>query len=133
MPKVIDFGIAKAIQADVSDATELTQHHQTLGTPQYMSPEQALSGGVDVDTRSDVYSLGAMLYELLTGLPPVNHATSRIGPVQVHEAEHQVIQRPSSRIAVAAGQAPKLVAARSASVTELRRALRGELDWIVCR
>ena len=75
VPKMIDFGIAKAVQQRLTDMTLVTQEQQLLGTPQYMSPEQAISGGTDVDTRSDIYSLGAVLYELLTGVPPLDGPT----------------------------------------------------------
>lgn len=70
VPKVIDFGIAKATQQKLTDKTLFTQFHQFLGTPAYMSPEQAELSGLDIDTRSDIYSLGVLLYELLTGQPP---------------------------------------------------------------
>src|SRR5476651_319330 len=70
VPKVIDFGIAKATEGRLTDATVYTQLHQFIGTPAYMSPEQAEMSGLDVDTRSDIYSLGVLLYELLTGRPP---------------------------------------------------------------
>jgi eukaryotic-like serine/threonine-protein kinase len=70
VPKVIDFGIAKATQAELTELTIYTQHQQFIGTPAYMSPEQAEMSGLDIDTRSDIYSLGVLLYELLTGSTP---------------------------------------------------------------
>jgi serine/threonine protein kinase len=70
VPKVIDFGIAKATQGDLTDQTVYTQYQQFIGTPAYMSPEQAEMSGLDIDTRSDIYSLGVLLYELLTGRTP---------------------------------------------------------------
>src|SRR5262249_28329706 len=70
VPKVIDFGIAKATEGRLTDATVYTQLHQFIGTPAYMSPEQAEMSGLDIDTRSDIYSLGVLLYELLTGTTP---------------------------------------------------------------
>ena len=70
VPKVIDFGIAKAIEGKLTDKTLFTAYEQFIGTPAYMSPEQAEMSGLDVDTRSDIYSLGVLLYELLTGKTP---------------------------------------------------------------
>ena len=70
VPKVIDFGIAKATEGRLTDATVYTQLHQFIGTPAYMSPEQAEMSGLDIDTRSDIYSLGVLLYELLAGSTP---------------------------------------------------------------
>ena len=121
-PKVIDFGVAKATQERLTDATAVTHERQFLGTPQYMSPEQALSGGADVDTRGDVYSLGAVLYELLTGASPLDDErsggkpTSALEQLQRLTGDHEVM-RPSAR-----GLDP-----------QRRRELRGELDWIVAR
>ncbi len=71
VPKVIDFGVAKAISQQLTDKTLFTAYGQMVGTPQYMSPEQAEMSGLDVDTRSDIYSLGVLLYELLTGTTPL--------------------------------------------------------------
>src|SRR6185436_10325678 len=70
VPKVIDFGIAKATEQKLTDKTFFTELNQFMGTPAYMSPEQAEMSGLDIDTRSDIYSLGVLLYELLTGQPP---------------------------------------------------------------
>src|SRR6188768_1695841 len=74
VPKVIDFGIAKATQGDLTDKTVYTQFQQFIGTPAYMSPEQAEMSGLDIDTRTDIYSLGVLLYELLTGQTPFDSA-----------------------------------------------------------
>jgi serine/threonine protein kinase len=76
-PKVIDFGIAKATNMELTERTLFTQHRQLIGTPAYMSPEQADSVGTDVDTRTDIYSLGVMLYELLTGVAPFDQERLR--------------------------------------------------------
>jgi serine/threonine protein kinase len=70
VPKIIDFGVAKALCCRLTDKTMFTHYGQVIGTPQYMSPEQAEMSGLDIDTRSDIYSLGVLLYELLTGRPP---------------------------------------------------------------
>ena len=90
MPKVIDFGVAKAIEEPLTDKTLFTRFHQFLGTPAYMSPEQAGLGGLDIDTRSDIYSLGVLLYELLTGRPPFD-------PRQLREAGYERSSRQSAR------------------------------------
>ena len=77
VPKVIDFGVAKAIEQRLTTKTMFTAFGQMIGTPQYMSPEQAEMSSIDVDTRSDVYSLGVLLYELLTGTTPLQHEQTR--------------------------------------------------------
>ena len=97
MPKVIDFGIAKATQGVLTDKTIHTQFQQFIGTPAYMSPEQAEMSGLDIDTRSDIYSLGVLLYELLTGAPPID-------PKRLLSAGHvemvRIIRRISSSAAL---------------------------------
>ena len=100
MPKVIDFGIAKATEARLTDATVYTQLHQFIGTPAYMSPEQAEKSGLDVDTRSDIYSLGVLLYELLTGTTPFDMMRLRSA---AYEELQRIIReveppKPSTRI-----------------------------------
>ena len=86
VPKVIDFGIAKATSAELTEKTIYTQHRQMIGTPAYMSPEQAEMSGLDIDTRSDIYSLGVLLYELLTGTTPFD-------PKRLRSAAYGEIQR----------------------------------------
>jgi serine/threonine protein kinase len=134
VPKVIDFGIAKATAGPLTDRTLHTGHHQFVGTPQYMSPEQATVSGVDVDTRSDVYSLGVLLYELVTGGTPVD-------PVAVRTRELDEVRRmvredepaaPSKRLStLEAKHAATVADARRADPQRLARQVRGELDWVV--
>lgn len=146
IPKIIDFGIAKATAQPLTDQT-LTLHQALLGTPAYMSPEQANLSGVDIDTRSDIYSLGVILYELLTGQPPFDPEALRQADWEEMRRilREQEPPRPSTRLvqplaapgerAPAAGNpkhAPPL-RRRSASLQELIRSLRGDLDWIIMR
>ncbi len=136
VPKVIDFGIAKAIQADVPDVTLSTQHPQFLGTPSYVSPEQAERGGLDIDTRSDLYSLGVLLYELLTGKPPFEARDLTPGGF---DAFRQIIRereplRPSSRLKRLAGEERTTTAQRRRTdAPRLIQLLKGDLDWIVMK
>jgi eukaryotic-like serine/threonine-protein kinase len=100
VPKVIDFGIAKATQGKLTDATVYTQLHQFIGTPAYMSPEQAEMSGLDIDTRSDIYSLGVLLYELLTGTTPFDAKeliASGIDAMRKTIREQEPV-RPSTRL-----------------------------------
>jgi serine/threonine protein kinase/tetratricopeptide (TPR) repeat protein len=133
--KVIDFGIAKAVGQPLTDKTIHTQLGQLVGTPLYASPEQAGDAGPDVDTRSDVYSLGVLLYELLTGTTPFD--PDRFGRGG-HDDIRRVIReeeapKPSARVG-ALGQDATLVASRRQSdPRRLSRQCRGELDWIVMR
>src|SRR5436189_4963354 len=100
VPKVIDFGIAKATEGRLSDLTVYTEMHQFIGTPAYMSPEQAEMSGLDIDTRSDIYSLGVLLYELLTGTPPFPE--QRLRSVAYAEMQRIILEEepecPSTRL-----------------------------------
>ncbi|WP_193213143.1 serine/threonine-protein kinase [Luteolibacter marinus] len=130
--KVIDFGIAKAIQGKLADRSLVTRSGQFLGTPVYMSPEQADRGGQDIDTRSDIYSLGILLYELLAGVPPYEKGLlESAGDDEVCRMIREVDPvRPSARSATIAG--PR---ARSGEVGETprRRDIEPDLDWIVMK
>ena len=136
-PKVIDFGIAKAINQRLTEATVFTQQGMMIGTPEYMSPEQAEMGPEDVDTRSDIYSLGVVLYELLTGGPPLDSKTLRIaayGEIQRMIRETEPV-RPSTRLQDnrdPAG-ATRVAALRRTEVGRLTATLRRDLDWVVMR
>ena len=131
VPKVIDFGIAKATAPD-EGVDHRTRMGQVLGTPEYMSPEQAISGGLDVDTRSDVYSLGAILYELLCGELPFD--SGRLRRASWIELERilrdELPTLPSRRLQMVDAAA---VAARGATRATLQRRVGGELDWIVLK
>ena len=134
-PKVIDFGIAKATGARLTDSTQLTEQRQMLGTPDYMAPEQALAGPQDLDARADVYSLGVMLYELLSGARPFDLAA--LGAEDYGEMLRTIREvdppRPSTRVTTGDFHSTRAAQARSTLVRELERTLRGELDWIVMR
>lgn len=133
IPIVIDFGVAKAISGRATDLT-LTGMGTVVGTPEYMSPEQAGWKGLDIDTRSDVYSLGVLLFELLTGTTPVDRKS--LGQVSTLEILRQVREvdppKPSSRLAQSA-KLESLAQNRSTDGAKLVRKIRGELDWIVLR
>jgi eukaryotic-like serine/threonine-protein kinase len=136
LPKVIDFGIAKATQGPLTDKTLFTAFQQFIGTPVYMSPEQADLSSVDIDTRSDIYSLGVLLYELLTGAPPFDAKTLLAGGVDEIRRIIREIEpaRPSTRVAtLAEADRTTLSRQRSIGAADLSLALRGDLDWIVMR
>jgi WD40 repeat protein/serine/threonine protein kinase len=134
VPKVIDFGIAKAIEGRLTEATVYTQLHQFIGTPAYMSPEQAEMSGLDVDTRSDIYSLGVLLYELLTGRTPFDATELMSQGIDVMRKtiREQEPVRPSTRFATLQGEDLTTTAKRrSSDSARLVHLLRGDLDWIV--
>ena len=136
VPKVIDFGIAKATEGRLTDNTVYTQLHQFIGTPAYMSPEQAEISGLDIDTRSDIYSLGVLLYELLAGSTPFDAQelmASGIDAMRKTIREKEPV-RPSTRLATLPGEALTTTAKRrSADTSKLLHQLRGDLDWIVMK
>ncbi len=135
VPKIIDFGVAKATGVSLTERTIYTEFHQFIGTPLYMSPEQADVSGVDVDTRSDIYSLGVLLYELLTGTTPLDRDTFRTAAVDemrriIREEEPPT---PSTRISSLGAALTTVSAHRKADPKRLGREVRGELDWIVMK
>ncbi|MFG0319715.1 MAG: protein kinase, partial [Planctomycetota bacterium JB042] len=132
-PKVIDFGIAKAIE-DEPDAPELTRHGWLVGTPQYMSPEQAGRDGLDVDVRADVYSLGVLLFELLTGSTPLDPDELRAAglPGMARMVDAAVSPRPSRRLREHDRRA-EVAALRRADAPRLARRLEDDLDWVVLK
>jgi serine/threonine protein kinase/Flp pilus assembly protein TadD len=135
VPKVIDFGVAKAAGQHLTDRTLFTQFAQMIGTPVYMSPEQAQLGGTDVDTRSDVYSLGVLLYELLTGTTPFER--QRLRKAALDEVRRIIREeeppRPSTRLSTAAAAVPSADPTRGQELRRLSGLVRGELDWIVMK
>jgi serine/threonine protein kinase/Flp pilus assembly protein TadD len=136
VPKVIDFGVAKAIIQPLTERTLVTEQGQFVGTPEYMSPEQAEMTGQDIDTRSDVYSLGAVLYELLTGVLPFDPKTLREGGIDhirqmIREEDPKT---PSTRLSTISGEeSTKVAQSRRTDVRTLGRRLHGDLDWITIR
>jgi serine/threonine protein kinase len=136
IPKVIDFGIAKATEGRLTNATLFTAFEQFIGTPAYMSPEQAEMSGLDIDTRSDIYSLGVLLYELLTGQTPFDArelAQSGIDAMRKTIREKEP-QRPSTRLSTLQGDALAATAtAHGSDSAHFLRRIRGDLDWIVMK
>ena len=136
VPKVIDFGIAKATGQRLTDKSLFTQFHAFIGTPAYTSPEQAEMSSVDIDTRSDIYSLGVLLYELLTSRTPFDgEELLRSGLDEMRRIiRTEDPPRPSNRLGrLDITEATALSAKRRASVPELARDVRGDLDWIVMK
>jgi serine/threonine protein kinase len=136
VPKVIDFGIAKATQGRLTDQTLFTAFEQFIGTPAYMSPEQAEMSGLDVDTRSDIYALGVLLYELLTGRTPFD--AKELLQSGLDELRRTIREkepaRPSTRLSTMLDADLTVVAQRrQAEAPKLIHSLRGDLDWIVMK
>ncbi|MBL8898570.1 MAG: serine/threonine protein kinase [Planctomycetes bacterium] len=135
VPKVIDFGIAKATSAELTQRTLFTQYGQILGTPEYMAPEQAEMSGLDIDTRADVYSLGVLLYELLTGTKPFDARDAlKLGFQELLRRIREVDPaKPSTRISTLGERASPTAANRQVNVDALSARLRGDLDLIVMK
>jgi non-specific serine/threonine protein kinase/serine/threonine-protein kinase len=131
-PRIIDFGVAKATAQRLTPETLFTQVGEVVGTPAYMSPEQADSGGVDVDTRTDVYSLGVVLYELLVGALPLDFTTTT--PDQFRDRlRDEDVPRPSTKLRTTSQKSDTAAQQRSTDLTALLRLLRGDLDAITLK
>jgi serine/threonine protein kinase len=133
--KVIDFGVAKATGQRLTEKTLFTAYGQMIGTPTYMSPEQAEMSGLDIDTRSDVYSLGVLLYELLTGTTPLEGKRLReAGYAEMQRLiREEEAPRPSNRLSSLGDSATVLAGNRGLDVKRLARLLAGDLDWVVMK
>ena len=137
VPKVIDFGVAKAMESNLTDKTLFTRFEQMIGTPAYMSPEQAGSEGThDIDTRADIYALGVLLYELLTGTTPFDAKTLQSAAFdEVRRIlREEEAPRPSARIgSMEIERRTSIARERGAELVSLGKQLRGDLDWIVMK
>jgi WD40 repeat protein len=133
--KVIDFGVAKALHQQLTDKTIYTRFAQVIGTPLYMSPEQAEMSGLDIDTRSDVYSLGVMLYELLTGTTPLDRErfANLAFDERVRIIRHEEPPKPSTRLRQSGDTLTSLAAQRRTDPAKLSKMFRGDLDWITMK
>lgn len=135
VPKIIDFGIAKATHQRLTDKTLFTAYRQFIGTPQYMSPEQASLNGLDVDARSDIYALGVLLYELLTSQTPFDAETLQ----SATQTDWQQLIRevdpptPSTRLSTLGWRAQEIAQNRRTEIRVLGKTVRGDLDWIVMK
>jgi serine/threonine protein kinase/Tol biopolymer transport system component/tetratricopeptide (TPR) repeat protein len=135
IPKVIDFGIAKATNQRLTEKTLFTRYAHLIGTPAYMSPEQAELSDLDIDTRTDIYSLGVLLYELLTGTTPFSEEELRkAGYVEMqHVIREQEPIKPSTKLSTLGDTLTDVAKHRGCTPELLRKAVRGDLDWIVMK
>src|SRR6478752_795797 len=135
VPKVIDFGVAKATEQKLTERTLFTQYGTMVGTLEYMSPEQAEMSAMGVDTRSDIYSLGVLLYELLTGSTPLSH--KRLKEAAYAEILRMIKEeeppKPSTRLTDSGAALASISAQRHTEPAKLTKLVRGELDWIVMK
>lgn len=133
--KVIDFGVVKATNQQLTEKTLFTAFGQMIGTPQYMSPEQAEMSCLDIDTRSDVYSLGVILYELLTGTTPLEAEKLRTaGFVEMQRLiREKEPPKPSTRLSTSGERLTVIAKHRSMTPEKLKSQVRGDLDWIVMK
>jgi serine/threonine protein kinase len=135
VPKVIDFGVAKATEQKLTERTLFTQYGTMVGTLEYMSPEQAEMSALGVDTRSDIYSLGALLYELLTGSTPLTHKRMKEAAYAevLRLIKEEEPPRPSTRLSDSGEALASISAQRHMEPAKLTKLVRGELDWIVMK
>jgi serine/threonine protein kinase/Tfp pilus assembly protein PilF len=135
VPKIIDFGVAKAISQRLTERTMFTELGQLIGTPEYMSPEQAEMTGLDIDTRTDVYSLGVLLYELLVGVLPFESEELRSAGFDEirRKIREQEPPKPSTRLTTPGFDTDHAMKSRQTDLSSLTKQLKGELDWITMK
>src|SRR3954468_24093758 len=135
VPKVIDFGVAKATEQKLTERTLFTQYGTMVGTLEYMSPEQAAMSALGVDTRSDIYSLGVLLYELLTGSTPLTHKRMKEAAYAeiLRMIKEEEPPKPSTRLSDSGEALASISAQRHTEPAKLTKLVRGELDWIVMK
>jgi non-specific serine/threonine protein kinase/serine/threonine-protein kinase len=135
VPKIIDFGVAKATAQRLTEKSVFTEMGQLIGTPEYMSPEQAEMTGLDIDTRTDVYSLGVLLYELLVGVLPFESDDLRIAGFDEIRRRIREVEppKPSTRLTTPGFDTDHAMRSRQTDLSSLTKQLKGELDWITMK